>query len=207
LSKNIKMRDVISEKIKTLRIARGLSQAEMAAQTALSLRTIQRIENGNTEARGDSLIRIAKALNITPEELSKNAGDRGLQSKVENYNYLLMLNLSALCFLALPLLGIIMPLLLWLLKKDAITNIDKIAKSLINFQISWLLLGIIALIILIISSLIFPRSTWGINSEKIMLTGIITMYAINLIYIITNAILLTRKHAVMYQPAIIFLKA
>ena len=206
MSKNIKMRDVISEKIKTLRIARGLSQAEMAAQTALSLRTIQRIENGNTEARGDSLIRIAKALNTSPEELSKSSVDRNIQSKAENYNYLLMLNLSALCFLALPLLGIIMPLLLWLLKKETIANIDRIAKALLNFQISWLLLGVILLIILIILSVFFPRSAMDFNSEKIMLTGIITMYAINLIYIITNAILLTRKHAVMYRPAIIFLK-
>ena len=35
MAKNIKMRNVISEKIKARRIARGLSQAEMAAQTAL----------------------------------------------------------------------------------------------------------------------------------------------------------------------------
>lgn len=200
------MRDVISEKIKTLRMARGLSQAEMAAQTALSLRTIQRIENGNTEARGDSLIRIAKALNTTPEELSKSSVDRNIQSKVENFNYLLMLNLSALCFLALPLLGIIMPLLLWLLKKETIINIDRIAKSLLNFQISWLLLGVILLIILIILSVFFPRSLVGSHSEKIMLVGIITMYAINLTYIIFNAILLVKKRTVIYQPAIIFFK-
>ncbi|MGY3213468.1 DUF4870 domain-containing protein [Mucilaginibacter sp. HD30] len=200
------MRNIISEKIKTLRIARGLSQAEMAAQTALSLRTIQRIENGNTDARGDSLIRIAKALNTTPEELSKSSVDKNIQSKAENYNYLLILNLSALCFLALPLLGIIMPLLLWLLKKETIADIDRIAKSLLNFQISWLLLGVILLIILIILSLFFPRSIVGIHSERIMLIGIISMYAINLTYIIFNAILLLKKRTVIYQPAIIFFK-
>jgi len=33
------------------------------------LRTIQRIEGGETEARGDTLQRLARALDVTPNEL------------------------------------------------------------------------------------------------------------------------------------------
>ena len=50
--------------MKTLRLQSGISQDELAALTQLSLRTIQRIENGETAPRGDSLKRIAAALNV-----------------------------------------------------------------------------------------------------------------------------------------------
>jgi transcriptional regulator with XRE-family HTH domain len=59
-------------KIKGLRTRKGFSQEELAGNAGLSLRTIQRIENNETEARGDTLIRLAAALNTTPDELVEN---------------------------------------------------------------------------------------------------------------------------------------
>ena len=54
-------------KIKDLRKRRGLSQEELAEKSGLSLRTIQRIENGETDPRGDSLRRLAAALETSPD--------------------------------------------------------------------------------------------------------------------------------------------
>ena len=45
----------LSKKIKELRTRKGLSQEELSEEAGLSLRTIQRIENGETEPRSDSL--------------------------------------------------------------------------------------------------------------------------------------------------------
>ena len=59
----------IAKRIKELRISKGYSQEELARQTELNIRTIQRIENGETEPRGDTLIRLANVFGILPEEL------------------------------------------------------------------------------------------------------------------------------------------
>jgi transcriptional regulator with XRE-family HTH domain len=45
----------LQKRVKELRIKKGLSQEELADNTALSLRTIQRIENKETVPRGDTL--------------------------------------------------------------------------------------------------------------------------------------------------------
>ena len=59
----------LAKKIKELRSRKGYSQDDLAEYSQLSLRTIQRIENGETEPRGDTLKRLAKALNVTPDEM------------------------------------------------------------------------------------------------------------------------------------------
>ena len=59
----------LSKKIKELRTCKGLSQEELSEESGLSLRTIQRIENGETEPRGDSLKKLATSLGASPDEL------------------------------------------------------------------------------------------------------------------------------------------
>lgn len=59
----------LSQRVKELRKNKGLSQEELAKTAGLSLRTIQRVENKETEPTGDTLKRIATALNSTPAEL------------------------------------------------------------------------------------------------------------------------------------------
>ena len=59
----------LSERVTELRNRKGFSQEVLAEDSGLSLRTIQRIENGETTPRGDTLQRIAKGLGVTSEEL------------------------------------------------------------------------------------------------------------------------------------------
>ena len=59
----------LSQRVKELRKDKGLSQEELAKIAGLSLRTIQRVENRETEPTGDTLKRIATALDSTPAEL------------------------------------------------------------------------------------------------------------------------------------------
>ena len=58
-----------SQRVKELRKEKSLSQEELAKAAGLSLRTIQRVENRETEPTGDTLKRIATALDSTPAEL------------------------------------------------------------------------------------------------------------------------------------------
>lgn len=48
----------------------GLTQEGLTENSGLSLRTIQRIENGKTEPTADTFKRISQALNGTPNELA-----------------------------------------------------------------------------------------------------------------------------------------
>ncbi len=58
------------EKLKRLRIKRGLSQSALATKSEVSQKTISRIENGKTGIlmlRGDAIKRLSFALDIPPE--------------------------------------------------------------------------------------------------------------------------------------------
>lgn len=59
----------LSRRIKELRLKRGMSQDQLADISGLSLRTIQRVESGQNIPRGDTLSRLASALQVTTEEI------------------------------------------------------------------------------------------------------------------------------------------
>lgn len=195
----------LAKKIRTLHTNNGYSQEQLANITELSLRTVQRIENGETEPRGDTLIRLANALDVTPNDLIEwvEKEDRG---------FMAFLNVSALSFIVFPLLGLIVPLALWVLKKDKIKNIDSVGKKLLNFQITWCLV-IFTWYMLLIGSMVFAIKLpnfggfAGMGSAEIMLLmvpGI--LYPYNFIFIIINAVRSYNTGKVFYQPAIRFMK-
>ncbi len=186
----------LQKRVKELRIKQGLSQEELADKTGLSLRTIQRIENGESIPRGDTLKRLSIALQSTPDDLI----DWQIQ---EDNNILKILSLSQLGFLAFPILGIIIPLAIWILKKDKTKYVDSLGKSILNFQITWTLFLFCFYLLFAISKILhlglIPFSMFTI----IMFIG--GLYAYNLIIIIRNTILVNRISRVKYGPAIRFL--
>jgi len=132
----------IGEKIKSIRIQKGLTQEILAEKTNISTRTIQRIENNEVDPRSYTLEKIAEALNIDFYEFS-NFQFQHL--KKEDTTLLALLHLSGLFVFVFP------PILIWLWKKNEILDIDKHAKDVINFQITMLIyLFIGALLILLI---------------------------------------------------------
>ena len=128
-------------KIKDLRNRKGLSQELLSEETQLSLRTIQRIEKGESVPRGDTLLRLTQALEVTPDNLLD-------WTKIEDKGFLTLINLSALSGILInPILGIIIPLVMWILKRDKVNVVDETGMKLINFQISWTILVYLTFII------------------------------------------------------------
>lgn len=124
----------LSAKVKDLRNRRGFSQELLAETSQLSLRTIQRIEKGESVPRGDTLIRLTKALGVTPDDLLE-------WTEVEDKGYLTLMNFSAMATLVYsPVLGIVIPAVMWMYKRDKVKHIDDYGKKIINFQISWVIL-------------------------------------------------------------------
>jgi len=195
----------LAQRIKGLRIRNGYSQEELAEKTGLSLRTIQRVENGETDPRGDSLKRIAFVFGVNPDEIM----DWTVQ---EDKGLLTSLNLSALTFMFFPILGILVPLIIWISKKDKIRNLNDTARELLNFQITWTLVLFVGYIGLILSFLYrFETSgdiSIGMFDMQFMLNIIFVgfMYASNLILIIVNSVRLHNDKTVVYFPKINFLK-
>ena len=186
----------LGSRIKQLRNQRALSQEALAEESGLSLRTIQRIENGSSNPTGDTLKRLAQALNVSPDELI----DWAIK---EDYGFLTFFNLSALMFVFFPLLGILLPFMLWTHKKGKIKDLDQVARSLINFQINWnIVLFAVPLLLVALSALgILPEL-----SLRTLILVIVTFYGINLISIVLNSVLLYKKKKVRYLSGVRFFR-
>ncbi|MDO6517727.1 helix-turn-helix domain-containing protein [Zobellia uliginosa] len=192
----------LAKRVKELRKRKGLSQEELTENSGLSLRTVQRIENGETDPTGETLRRIADALKVNPDELI----DWTIK---EDTSFLKFLNLSALTFIFFPILGIIVPLIMWVSKKDKIKDINKIAKSVINFQITWsILVFLFPIAILVIRALTNePKEGETILlGPALIIIFLIFMYGLNFIFTIVNTYRIHKEKDIKYFPKIKFLR-
>lgn len=195
----------LAQRIKELRNRKGFSQEELSEKTGLSLRTVQRIENGETEPRGDSLKRIALAFEISSDEII----DWTVQ---EDKGFLISLNLSALSFFLFPLLGILVPLIIWISKKDKIRNVNEIGKEILNFQITWTMLLFFGYIGIILNAMYRAGTSRDFNptivKSMVMMNFLLlaVMYLYNLIMILINTVRINKDKKVFYTPKIRFIK-
>jgi uncharacterized Tic20 family protein len=195
----------LANRVKELRRKNGLSHEVLTENSGLSFRTIQRIENGETQPTGDTLIRIAKALNVTPNELVDWA-------IVEDKGFLKARYLSALTFLVFPLLGILVPLIMWISKKDKLKDLNKIGRDVINFKITWTILLFLGFVLNAIY-LAYYWETNGVVSASSILSSVrfnmiflIFMYLFNLVFVIFNTFLIEKENEVRYFSKINFLR-
>jgi transcriptional regulator with XRE-family HTH domain len=188
----------LSQNLKKLRQQKGLSQESLAENSGLSLRTIQRIENNESEPRGDSLQRLAEALGATPDDL--------FEWKItEDKSFLIFLALSPLSFLLFPILGIILPLTLWILKRNQIKDVDRLGKAILNFEIT-LCLVFFAYLLAIFSGLLGVFGT--ISAPVILVTygPIVMLYLYNIVLIVWNSVRISKGGRFTYFPSIPFLR-
>lgn len=58
-------------------------------------------------------------------------------SPAQGTNWRLLLELSSFTFFIIPFGNIIVPLVLWLIKKDSLPFVDQEGKKVLNFNLSW----------------------------------------------------------------------
>lgn len=186
----------LATRIKELRVQKRMSQEFLSEESGLSLRTIQRIENGETNPTGDSLKRLTNALDVSPDELM----DWAIKDDVK---YLIYLNLSALSFIFFPLLGILIPFMLWSSKKGKIKNIDQLGRDLVNFEVTWtMILFGLPLILLGLSKTTLMDEL----SLSTLIIVIAALYSINLMMVVFNTMRISNEQMVAYYPKIKFLR-
>lgn len=194
----------LAKNIRELRTRKGLSQELLAEKSKVSLRTVQRIENGETEPRGDTLIRLSEALDVAPEDLMDWEAE-------EDKGFLMSLNLSSLGFIVFPLLGIIIPLIMWISKKGRLKQIDQLAKNVLNFQITWTIVLLLTYIWLIGSTYYRLHQSGDVSLSilgnpvyKIIAIG--GLYLYNIALVVSNTFRINQGNEARYLPKIRFVR-
>ena len=152
-----------AERILTIRKSKGFSQELLAEQSGVSLRTIQRVEQGETVPRGHTMQALATALDVPLDALLASqpaeavvaapllvpptptptvpalrqallAADAQLPP---DPHVLQLLNLSALCLLVFPFFNLLVPYLLWRKHRHDTAHANDIGRRVLGFQVLW----------------------------------------------------------------------
>ncbi len=144
----------ISERLKNYRRINCLSQEGLAETSGISIRTIQRIEEGKSIGSAYTITALAKALNICVTNLTiQETGNN--PATYDNESKLKILNLSAISVILIPLANIILPTFIFLKYRDN-KKVNVLGRKIISFQLLWTLATLLmALILPIILLLLF----------------------------------------------------
>ncbi len=180
----------LGNKIAEIRKNKGLTQEDLAESAKVNLRTIQRLENGETTPRGNTLHAICEVLEVNLEEIL----DYG---KKEDTNFLTYFHLSVLSFLVIPLGNIILPMILWLSKRDKIVSLHEQGVNVLNFQLMWTILEFVSLMTAMLLKLEHSPHNWT------FLVITFWLYVINSIYAIVVTLLIRSGRVRKYYPTLI----
>ncbi|MAU71553.1 MAG: XRE family transcriptional regulator [Pseudozobellia sp.] len=125
---------------------KGYSQQELSEKTEVTVRTIQRIEKGDVQPHLQTLKLLAAALDIDVNELLpiENPKEEAIQKK-----WLLLLHATPLLGFMLPLFNVLIPLFLWIHKREDNPLYNQHGVKVINFQITVLIFYFLSFIALL----------------------------------------------------------
>lgn len=169
----------MQSKVKLLREQKNLTQTELAEKSGLSLRTIQRIESGQS-LKGFTLKAIAQTLEIEPENLFSKEEENIQIDRAK------LINFSALAGLIIPFGGIIFPAILTYRTQDSVNR--ELGKSVIGVQI---ILAFVISVFLILSPFI---QHWFSIRFPLFLVPLMAFIILKLWIVIKNGISLNQTN-------------
>ena len=133
--------------------------------------------------------------------------DYGLE---ENMGYIKAMHFSALVFILFPLGNIILPLIMWLVKKDKIRNLSFFAKRLMNFQITWIIVFCLPIVWVIINRFL-PLELPAPNPNFISPWTFLVLYfgflyLLNIIYLLIVGLIISNEVKNYFPVAIRLIK-
>lgn len=158
--------------LKAIRDKKHLTQEELAEQSGLSIRTIQRIEAGQ-KPKGHTAKVLAETLDLDVSSLSKS------NKKTDTINYSLVkwINLSSALVCFIPLLNIVLPLILNRLYKQN----NHLTKGIITLQILW---SIVSIFVVVVAG--FLKLTFDLHHQTALWVAIVFII-LNLVMILVNS--------------------
>ncbi|UOG76991.1 helix-turn-helix domain-containing protein [Hymenobacter tibetensis] len=198
-------------RIIAVRKRKGLSQEVLAEKSGVSLRTIQRVEQGDTTPRGYTVQALAMALDVDLDVLQEqpepetapapvlateaSAASPALRSDPQ---FLQLLNLSALSFLVLPFLNLVVPLLLWRARRHDTEHVAELGRRVLGFQILWQVLSFFAYMLMLLVHLVLARS-YNIVLPGAFVGIMVLTYALNALTVGYYALQLRRGRLDVYR--------
>lgn len=162
--------------IKVLREEKHLTQEELAKESGISIRTIQRIEAGQ-KPKGHTAKALIEAFGLDIESIHKNPTEN------RNYSLIKIINLSSVFVSFIPLMNIIVPLTIMYYKKQ----INVLTKQILSLQIFWTIVST-----LIFFLLVFLKNALSL-SHRFPLWVLIVLVSANVILVLINAASIDRN--------------
>ncbi|MEM8527501.1 MAG: helix-turn-helix domain-containing protein [Bacteroidota bacterium] len=171
--------------IKKIRAQQSYTQNSLAQRTGLSLRTIQRLEASNNQPKGHTLKMLAEAFDMPPSVLLEQF-QKIDENQIAEKRSIQFINLSILSFIGIPFGNIILPLILWSIKRKS-KLVDESGRRILNFQIIW---WVITAVLLSISPFLSRKLFSGI---PVILYVLLLAYAFNLVVVFVTAMKLKKE--------------
>lgn len=183
----------LQQRIIEARQQKGLTQEELAGLAGLSIRTVQRIESGESIPRSFSLKAIAGALGQSYEQLTADETEVFTTPPSDVRHFLQLFNLSCFSFLVVPWVHFLIPS--YLLKKQSQLDARAIerGRKIIRQQVYWVIalhmLMLLTLAYNFIQVYIFQHPQYVAH----YLWPFFTMYFLNAAIIFTNTSLIRKE--------------
>ena len=146
----------LSQNVAAARKKKGLTQEELANLANITVRTIQRIENGQTIPRPYTLKTIAAALDtsfdaLQPLEMNSKATDK---TSADAVHFLQLLCLSCFSYLVLPFVHFLIPMRLLRNRNEEDPRVTAYARSVIRNQIFWIVALVVSFLLVLAYNII-----------------------------------------------------
>lgn len=182
----------LSQKIITARKNKALTQEELATMSNVTVRTIQRIESGETIPRSYTLKALASSLDIPFEELlskeftpaTQPSPPKEIFTTREVVLFLQTVNLSSFAYILIPYVHFLIPSFILKKGKGYGADVMHIGRKLIQVQLSW----VIALNLLMLLTVAYNFAIVRVSKTFYVhyLWPALAMYFANAIIIILN---------------------
>ena len=170
--------------IKTIRERRHLTQEELAEQSGLSVRTIQRIEAGQLP-KGHTAKVLSQALGMDLNSLSAQKSPEGRI----NYALVKRINLSSALVCFIPLINIILPLIL----ARYYRQFNHLTKHIITLQILWSIVSTLAFFIAG-----FLKLSFSLHRQTGLWVAMVFII-LNLVMILANSASIDKNKALYFK--------
>ncbi len=137
----------LAENLVYQRKLKGLTQKELSDRTNVTVRTIQRIEKGETDPHLQTVRLLAAALEVEVDELLvlEDPKEEDIQKK-----WLLLMHSTPFIGFVVPLANIFIPLFLWIHKREDSKIYDDHGRKVVNFQLTMVSIFVVALLLMMI---------------------------------------------------------
>jgi|LGOV01.1.fsa_nt_gb transcriptional regulator with XRE-family HTH domain len=176
--------------IKTLREQKHLTQEELAMESGISIRTIQRIEAGQ-EPKGHTAKALTKALGLDLTAINNN--EKPIEDR--DYSLIKLINLSSAFVTFIPLLNIIVPLAIMYFGKQ----INSITKQILSLQILWTIVSTLTFFLIG-----FLKITFSL-SHRLTLWVMVALILVNVILILINTANIDRNKKLFFKLSFNFI--